>query len=375
VETFGHMAALLGCVLIPGWVFLRDPGEEIHQLFALLGLAGLVYNGFSFAAALQPPGPARLELVRYAYLGSFLLLPVVVRFPRTFLGDARVPGSRRLEALSWILALAFAATALTGGFLERIDDAGQAVGGVALLLWTLVVGAGFLYFTWVLRGAHARAPDAAARNRVLYLVLGAGLFALPAGLDLLYRLGLHLGLPFPLAPLGSLGFLACLGVAVVKHRLLDIEVVLHRGLVLTLVTPLTAVSFVVLGELLEDVLSGHLPPDSPYPDVLAALVVAALFGPLSAFLSHLVDVLVVREFSVAPRLQEFRRLSYLIGAQDVAGLQALRAELDAIIQRLEARQRAGGEVPKTPPGPPREAPVPRQRKAPRKRRRRKKRRR
>jgi uncharacterized membrane protein len=343
-EHLVHLAALLGFLLIPGWVFFQAPRNEANRAFALLGLAGAIYNGCCFMALEVPPGSLRLQWARHAYLGAFLLLPLVVRFPCSFLGTDLCPRRPYLEGSSWLLALGFSVLALTGGFLDHLDLEGRASGNLSLGIWTLIVGVAFLDFARVMRRGYRRRRTPELKNRLLYLVLGVVLFAVPAGSDLLHRLGMRWGQPFPLAPLGSLVFLACLGVAVVRHRLLDIEVVVHRGLVLSLVAPSLAVCFVVLGEVLESLFAGTLPPGSPYPNVLAALCVALLFGPLTQFLSQVVESFVIREFKVAPGLRAFRQLPYLIGAEDVEGLQELQGELTRIIGAIE-RKRRGEDVP------------------------------
>lgn len=342
MEVFGYLVALVGALVLPGWVFLRDPAREANQGFALLGLSGLIYNGCSLVAAYQEAPALRLAWTRHAYLGAFLLLPLVIRFPRAFLAEA--PTSRRAEGLAWVAALAFAVDNGRGGFLTRLDPQGQATGGLTLGLWTVVIGAAFVHFAWSLRRAYLARPTPELKNRLLYLVLGAVLFALPSASDLLFRLGVRFGQPFPLAPLGSVAFLVCLAVAVVKHRLLDIEVVLHRGLVVSLLAPTLATAFVVLGELMEGLFAGTLPPESPYPNILAALCVAALFGPVTQALSDLVESWVIPEFKVAPQLRDFRRLPQLIGAEDTTGLRELRRDLDQIIEAIE-RKRQVAKVP------------------------------
>jgi hypothetical protein len=347
MEVFGYLVALVGCLVLPGWVFLRAPDREANQGFALLGLSGLIYNGCSLAAAYSTLPASRLAWTRHAYLGAFLLLPLVVRFPRVFLEDA--PSSRRAEFLAWTGAAVFAFANWRGTFLTHLDTQGQATGGITLGLWTVVIGAAFVHFTWSLHQAYLARPTPALRNRLLYLVLGAVLFALPAASDLLFRLGIRFGQPFPLAPLGSVAFLVCLAVAVVKHRLLDIEVVLHRGLVVSLLAPTLAASFVVIGELVEGLFAGTLPPESPYPNILAALCVAALFGPLTQGISDLVESLVIPEFKVAPQLRDFRRLPQLIGAEDIVGLRILQRDLDQIIGAIEAKRRVADVPDAVPP--------------------------
>lgn len=347
-ESLGYLLAFLGCVLGPGWVYLRDPRREANRAFATLGLSGAIFNGLHWAALHTRDLELRLTLMRLAFVGAFLLLPLVIRFPVSLLGPEL--GRRRLwiEVAAYAIALGFIVHAASGGLLHELDPRGFARGGLALGLWSVTIGLAFLRFAYVLDQAYVATEDKALKNRILYLVLGTVLFGVPAFFDLVYRVGYDHRLPFPMASFGSLAFLACLGVAVVKHKLLEIEVVIHRGLVLTLLAPALAFTFVILGELTEKLTAGALPPDSPYPEILAALLVAALFEPLSRLISHLIETYVISEFRDNPRLKAFRELPFLIGAEDLPQLRTLHQELGTIIERLEAR----GNASKPPPLPP-----------------------
>jgi len=338
MERLAHSVCLLAFLVFPGYVFLKAPGKPTHRAFALLGVAGLLFNGFALAGLLTESPAARLGLVNLAFLGAFLLLPVVVTFPGIFLGEKLHRTPRWLGLGSWVVAGLLALLASTDRFVDRIEPDGRLIGGWVVLAWTVVIGAAFVYFVWILVQRTRASEDHELTNRAHYLVLGAVIYALPSFMDLLHQAGVDHPLPFPLAPWGSLGFLVCVGVAVVKHRLLDIEVVLHRGLVLSLTAPALALCFVVLGELLEGAFRGNLPPDSPAPDVLAALVVALLFAPMSRLLGYFVETFLIAEFKEAPELRRFRQLPWLLGSEDVEGLKGLRRELDRVIKSLEARR-------------------------------------
>ncbi len=339
IQAALHLVTALAFLVVPAYVFSRSPSKPTHRAFAILGIAGALFNGCSCLAALATDPETHLRWTRAAFLGAFLLLPVVSRFPTILFGDGIAPDPPWLEPLTWLVACGFALATVSGNFLTHVTGEGRAVGGPALVLWSVVIGATFLRFLVQLRQGMRAATDHHARNRSLYLLFGAFTFALGGLLDLVHRAGIDHPLPFPLAPAASLAFLACLSIAVVRHRFLDIEVVVHRGLVLSLLAPIVAGLFVVLGEALEGLFRGELPPDSPFPELVAAMVVAATFAPISNLLSLLVETYVIAEFKEAPGLRRFRSLPWMIGSRDVDSLKALSTELASVITRLESETR------------------------------------
>lgn len=337
MEELAHLLAALGCMAIPGAVFWKNPRGRTHRAFLLLGISGLIYNGLALLACFLDGEEARLWSNR-SFLGAFLLLPLFVGFPRSYLRIPHTAWTRGVDALAWLGFLALSSLAWRGEFLP--PSGSPALAYSSLAAWTLIAGSSFLWGARTLARHLGPHLDQDGVHRLHYLLLGGGVFVVPAFFDLLHRLEISTWQPFPLAPLGSLGFLLCIATAIVRHRLLDIEVVLHRGLVLTLVTPLLGALFVVLGEGLEGLFAGQLPPESPYPNILAALTVAAAFEPLSKLVGKLVETWVVEEFSLAHGLEEFKRLPYLVGARDVQGIRRLQGELTELLRRIEAEAEA-----------------------------------
>ena len=130
---------------------------------------------------------------------------------------------------------------------------------------------------------HARDPS--ARNRTAYVLLGAGC-ALGGGIvDSFPAL---MGL-YPFGMLGNLLFAGFTAVAIVKHNLLDVRVVIARGLVYS------AVSTIVLGVYLSLLLSlsllfGRNVATLSWPANLAAVLAAAiLLKPALDRVQRLVD--------------------------------------------------------------------------------------
>jgi hypothetical protein len=137
---------------------------------------------------------------------------------------------------------------------------------------------------------------------------------------------------------GYLFFLAlpiCLGVAILRYRLLDIEVVIRRTLVysaLTLSLGAVYLASVVVLQALFVRLTGE---ESTLAVVASTLAIAALFGPLRRRVQSFID----RRFF--PRKYDGRRVleAFALRAQREADLEALSAAILHVVQEtLEPEQ-------------------------------------
>jgi hypothetical protein len=118
--------------------------------------------------------------------------------------------------------------------------------------------------------------------------------------------------PFPLV--GDLVFglvLICLptaiGVAVLRYRLYDIDILIRRTLSYTVLTGLLASIYFGVVVLVQPILRGLTGnPDSPFVTVLSTLAIAALFNPLRHRVQNVIDRRFYRQrYNVEETLQRF----------------------------------------------------------------------
>src|SRR4051794_35524285 len=96
----------------------------------------------------------------------------------------------------------------------------------------------------------------------------------PANIAVLFLYIAYLSLPI------------CIAVAVLRHRLLDIDVIVNRALVVFLATALVAVAYVLLVVGLGSVLDGHV---GYWPSLLVTAVVAIAFQPARRWIVRIAD--------------------------------------------------------------------------------------
>ena len=149
--------------------------------------------------------------------------------------------------------------------------------GLALLLLSLILGAGSV----IVRMKGSRGDE---RQQFKWLVFGAAL--LPVG-------NVVAGLPLPsivqdLGACGAAAFPVATGIAILKHRLYDLDVVINRTLVYGVITAILALTYLGIVVVLQGVLAG-VTEDSDLAIAGSTLAVAALFGPLRTRIQILID--------------------------------------------------------------------------------------
>ena len=314
----GVVLAIVGGILAArvavnaiGWVFLAGGLAgglaTLSNAFLYAGLdAGYDLPAMTLAAALGGS----------LWMGPFLVVPVLLLlFPdgrvgagvwRLALWAAITGGVGALVSFSTLNVIAAGA-----GFVEEQTPPLPVLAGLALA-GTLVV-AGLLSGLVRLWLVHRRVRGA-ARQQVRWLLLGGVtavltvLASVATGQELLYALAL---LPVPVAT----------GVAVLRYRLFDLDRLLGRTLVYTIVSAIVAGAYIgiVTG------LSMFAPGEDSSPVVVASstLAAAALVRPVRLRAQHLVD-------------RRFNRRRYDAARTVEAFGQRLRSQvdLDALVHDL-----------------------------------------
>jgi signal transduction histidine kinase len=293
VLGFGSFA-MTGAVI--GW---HRPGHVLALLFLVLGLAAPLANTL-IALALGPLATNSLEMRTLLVAASvaatsmvFPLLPLaIVLFP-----DGRLP-SPRWRWLPWLVGLAsvlggaaaFAAGAW-GGDVDQGGDLGAPLGGDLLgiaavlspLFFTLIP------FLLVSSGVAAvlrfRRGDAVTRQQLKWLALAALVLVLIV-VWLVITLGAVATPPGTPAIVMSTGVAfvpISAAIAIVRHGLYDIDLVLSRTIVFVtlaaFITGLYAVTVVGIGSLIGD-------PTNLALTIGTTALVAVLFEPVRARVQH-----------------------------------------------------------------------------------------
>jgi two-component system, NtrC family, sensor kinase len=278
-------------------VMLRRPAERATlHFYAICVLFFLVYST-SYTGRLD----AGDWVLFWADHLAVLFLPVVfLHFCLSF-PERRLPGLRLwLIPAIYMPALALAGAALTSHALA-------ASGGDIGSLWRiadsidrgkpLYFAALFAVSFAVLLDSYRQTRALTARRQMKWLVWGTGagvlpflaFYAIPFALGQEPRLAMELAgyIPLALLPLS-------LAYAVVKHRLMDVELIFRRTLAYTLaVAAILGISLLTIG--LTNVVLADEEPHTTIIALLSTLVVILLFTPVKSRIQDGIDRLFYRE--------------------------------------------------------------------------------
>jgi hypothetical protein len=325
------------CLWLLGVLVLLRRRDAVTRVFFLWCMALALYTASSaIAAALwdsYPPGLIGLFQTGFT-CGWFFAPALFGHFCRVYAGPQPRPGRRRrlLPALFYLMPL----TALLA---TRGLSLGGAIAGTGgrLLWWGLAaswLGTLALGLVMLLRAGYppqvgGRTTDPLRRKQIQFVFAGSLAYVLVflhafitalAGWDV-NPTTVWAWLPHVLLLATPLAF----AYAILRHRLLDLDVVVRRSLVYTLLTICMGGVFIVLQQLAGTALRANTSATGLPAQTFAAIVVAALFGPTERWIGRLVEAVFNRR--KLWRLQQLHRLSQEISfIADAARLEQVLVE-------------------------------------------------
>jgi hypothetical protein len=318
-------------------IFARVPRNPIGWIFLGVGLlAGLnvLLAGYADSALLAGAGSQRLGDVA-ADATRWLWAPVTL-IPVTFglflFPDGRLP-SRRLRALPWLAGVGILALSAFVG-LGTADEAWRDIGGpnaderTGALLATL--GVLSIAVVPALIGSVAavvmrfRRSSGVERLQLKWLTYGGAiaavvLFVAGTAFDENAGTGVVIAAALASIPLW-------IGIAILRYRLYDIDVVINRTLVYGALTATLAAAYLGSVLLLQLAMSG-MTEGSGFAVAGSTLAVAALFRPARARIQQAVDRRFYRRKYDAQRTLE----AFSARLRNQVDLGALNSELSAVV--------------------------------------------
>ena len=337
VTTVLAAGIVIGSAAVGGLVASRHPRNAIGWLFCGIALAGslMILTGEVAESWLEGSGVPAVLGKTAAWYGDVSWIPAILpaaTFLLLLFPDGRLP-SRRWRAVAWCaglgIALLFVADSLNPGTLDDypqlanpygvegpVREAAMAIS--ALLLLAAMLGSPL---SLILR---FRRSGIEQREQIKWLALaGAAATATFAvalvGAGVIWNDTVANG-----AIMFSIALLpVAAGVAILRHRLYDIDVVINRTLVYGALTATLAGAYLASVLLLQLVLS----PSSDLAIAGSTLAVAALFGPARSRIQTLVDRRFYRRRYDAHRTLE----AFGARLRDEVALETLSAELRGVV--------------------------------------------
>ncbi|HZJ05056.1 MAG TPA: hypothetical protein VFD59_06250 [Nocardioidaceae bacterium] len=336
-----------GYAVVGALVAAKEPANAVGWLLLVTAVTYGLGN-FAYEYGSSPGLPGEVTAAWFAGWTTYVPLYVAAMLLPLLFPTGRLLSPRWRAAVAVVLA-ALALTVLGAGLREGALDVnsaprpsnplgvggplGDVVAGASVLGGVLAV-TGFMLgaFSLVLRLRRSRGRERQQLKVFAYVVVAllldvlaflAGGLAGPSAPS--WVRGLNDLLWFPSLLLFTVGLPLAIGVAILRHRLYDIDVLINRTLVYLALTVTLAVSY--LGSVL--VLGGVLSPMTGESDLAVAastLAVAALFGPARRRIQRAVDRRFYRR-----RYDASRTLDAFAGRlRDELGLETLAADLQQV---------------------------------------------
>ena len=299
---------LFSLVLLP-IVLMGHFRSAIHRLFSLHLLGLMIWGILIFFMRSSPTLELAYAWDKWAVAISTFLAIIIYQFSLLFSG---------IRVRNWLLPSAYAICiiffvlsvfgwVITG---MQYKPYGYAPIGSPLLLAMLTfvflfTTAAAINFWRVFR----HAPDNEDRNRSAYIFAGLLVSMIGGAFDMLPLLGLPL---YPGFIIGSITFCLLTAVAIVKYHLLDINIVIKKGIAYFLASAAVAIPYLGVIMLLNWWL-GQSVPLVAYAILLPLF--AFLLQPLWRWMQNVVDRLFYRaRYEAIKKLDEFSRADHKIDA-------------------------------------------------------------
>lgn len=306
------------------FVLLRNHRSTRHRLLSLF-LGSMAAEGVLLYLMRGSPDTA------HALAWDKAVMPVFVLQGATFLhfslAHTRVVRGAWLVPLAYSLVVLVAAISFAGTDLlvEYMDEDLYGYLPVTGPLFWLVPVLGYVMCLAGLANyvkAYRLSVSYEVRNSYLYVIAGVCTFLVGAVFDLFSVFGARIP---PVAIVGNIVFCVLVSIAILKYHLLDIHVVLRRGIAYLLMSALVAIPYVGI-----IMISYHLleiGDISPWVHVVILLVLALALLPMWGRLQRLVDRWFYRErYDHLKALAEFSQQ-----AHDIRDLDRLGSSLAKLI--------------------------------------------
>jgi hypothetical protein len=313
-------------------VAVRRPGNPIGWMllaiffFAAAPAAEYAVLDYRIHHGTLPFGGAAVALEEAWPIFLVLLVILLWLFPDGRLPPGRWRGVARVLIVAGVLAgLAASArgVAAVAGHDIRIDAGGNLTadqnGPWKIPMAVVIAGSLASGLTWlIVQAPRYRRSAGERRQQLKWLYTGAIVFVISVFLP--GRVGNDL-----IGPVGAAALPVCIGVAVLKYRLFEIDRIISRVISYAIVTAVLAGVFAGLVLLATEA----LPFRNTVGVAVATLATAALFNPLRKRVQHAVD----RRFNRARYNADLTVAAFASRLKDALDLDSVREDLATVVQK------------------------------------------
>jgi diguanylate cyclase (GGDEF)-like protein/putative nucleotidyltransferase with HDIG domain len=265
-------------------VVMRQEKTRPRNLFLVLLIASSVWSMSSFFAHADITRGQALFWIKLVPFGSMWVLVAYSHFVAAFVDK----GTRGIGLLGYGYLLVLAVLIALGYIPKGVLPLGVSNIQPNYGLWMYFFDSFGLFFigmaVWHLVQSYRASRSPEHRNRVVYLFMGLSVLAIFGSL---YQV-----LPqqqFALDHIGHLGNALVITYTILKYQLLDIKLVVRKGLVYSSITVFTTAVYLIVVYSLQQFLGGWGSTAGLAAVIATAILVAGVFNPLRTFIQKSAD--------------------------------------------------------------------------------------
>jgi len=264
---------------------LRGQRTQTNRIFFTICLLGSFLNIDILFAFNTASAETALTVSRTDHFFLVFLMPVYIHFFHAYL---QISKRKWLVYAAYVYALLLMCITPTGLYISSMKAYSFGLFAQAGPYYAFFGFGGILitvYVLFLLYGAIRRERSSIQKNRLKYVFAGFGLMGVMNGLNVFPIYG------YAVYPPGNLSFipLVLFGVGVLKYNILDIDILIRKGLIYTLLTTLLTCLYALIVLIASKMLKGFNLSDTVYFPILFFLLITIVFGPLKNRIQALVD--------------------------------------------------------------------------------------
>ena len=293
--TLPVMISAMGNLGLGLFVYTRDKKNELYRIFLFLCLILTVWNTNILGLIIAPNENFAWYWSKIFGLGLLLGPAIVLHFVLVFT-EYRGKFERQMLYASYGVALVFSVLKLSGLFVSGFFKVGDEYFPRAGLIFQLFILNFIIFMGYALLlvfRKYKQTTSGIKRNQIAYFLVAALLTLLISSTNFLLSLGIRI---YPVGNMATIIFTGVVAYAIVKHRLMDIQIVIRKGVVYAALTAsITAIYAIVVG--ISHGIFGitRFGQGSLLVNALAAMIVALSFQPLRNRIQRTVDKLFFKD--------------------------------------------------------------------------------
>lgn len=289
-------------------VLLNKKHEELNQSFFALCFSTatwLSFYGINFSLFSQSPVLRQL-ILKIGYCGvSF----ISITFLNYFLTFLNTPQRKLILALNTVYGLIltlliFKTNVIISGFYHYRWGYYPAAGKLHPYFLILFLSHCIVSNYLLLQKYKKHPPSSQKANQIKYLFISFGIFTL-ACWDFIPNYGIEL---YPFGYVPATIFILIIFYAIIKHKLMDINIVINRSIVYSLLITTITIIYLLFVLLVERFSQNIFRYNSLIVSILSAFIIAIIFVPLKNQIQKLIDRLFLKQspFELASENQLLR---------------------------------------------------------------------